>query len=59
MNHSQHQQVKETESFEGKVVDLKDDPHNSANTVLVVEKKDGTHEEVLLTPFQVRRLLQE
>lgn len=47
------------QTFTGKIVDVKDDFSNPENTVLIVEKHDGSLHEVVVTPFQVRRLMQE
>ncbi len=40
----------------GKVVEVKDDPHNPDGLVLVVETESGLREDVVLTADEVRKL---
>ena len=43
----------------GRVVDVKDDPHDPDNMVLVVETEDGSREEVVLTEAEAQRLVDQ
>lgn len=45
------------ETFEGKVVDVKDDPYSADNYVFIVEKPDGTFEEVVITKANAGELM--
>ena len=45
--------------FDATVVDVKDDPYSKDNWVLIVEKEDGSFEEIVVTKANAAELVAE